>query len=88
MALVNCCPEECIDVQKEYENGNNEKAIEIYERVFPVNSAVTGTFGISGLKYACDLLGFQGGLVRKPMLQITEEEKIKLKVVLSNAKVL
>jgi 4-hydroxy-2-oxoglutarate aldolase len=88
MALVNCCPGECIDVQKEYENGNEEKSRELYERVFPVNSAVTGAFGIAGLKYACDLLGFQGGLVRKPMLQITEEEKIKLKEVLSKAKVL
>ena len=88
MALVNCCPGECIDVQTEYENGNNEKAREIYERVFPVNAAVTGAFGIAGLKYACDLLGFQGGLVRKPMLQITEEEKIKLKEILIKAEVL
>ena len=88
MALVNCCPGECIDVQKEYDNGNDDKAREIYERVFPVNAAVTGKFGIAGLKYACDLLGFQGGLVRKPMLQITEDEKISLKEVLTKAKVL
>lgn len=88
MALVNCCPGECVDVQKEYENGNDEKARELYERVFPVNSAVTGKFGIAGLKYACDLLGFQGGLVRKPMLQITEEEKTALKEILSRADLL
>ncbi|NMA48180.1 MAG: dihydrodipicolinate synthase family protein [Tissierellia bacterium] len=88
MALVNCCPGECVDVQKEYESGNDDKARELYERVFPVNSAVTGKFGIAGLKYACDVLGFQGGFVRKPMLQITEEETASLKEILSKAKVL
>lgn len=88
MALVNCCPQECVDVQKEYDNGNIDKSRELYERVFPVNSAVTGPFGIAGLKYACDLLGFEGGLVRKPLLQITEDEKVKLKDILVAAKVL
>ena len=88
MALVNCCPGECVDVQKEFDNGNIEKSIELYERVFPVNAAVTGAFGIAGLKYTCDLLGFEGGLVRKPLLQIREDEKVKLKEILVDAKVL
>ena len=88
MALVNCCPQECVDVQKEFDNGNVEKSRELYERVFPVNAAVTGPFGIAGLKYTCDLLGFEGGLVRKPLLQITEDEKVKLKGILEDAKVL
>lgn len=86
MALVNCCPGECVDVQKEFDEGNIEKSMEIYERVFPVNSAVTGTFGIAGLKYACDQLGFDGGFVRKPLLQIKDEEKVKLKEILADAK--
>jgi len=88
MALANSCPGECIQVQEEFEKGNLEKAREIYERVFPVNSAVTGAFGIAGLKYACDLLGFDGGLVRKPLLQLKEDDKIKLKEILKNADVL
>lgn len=88
MALANCCPKECINIQKEFDNGNKEKAMEIYERVFPVNTAVTGTFGIAGLKYSMDLLGLEGGLVRKPLLQINQEDKVKLKEILTNAKVL
>ena len=85
MALANCCPGECIEIQKEYDAGNEYKAREIYERVFPVNSAVTGKYGIAGLKYACDLLGFNGGYVRKPLLQITSTEKNGLKEVLEKA---
>ncbi|WP_313757386.1 dihydrodipicolinate synthase family protein [Tissierella sp.] len=88
MALVNSCPGECVDIQKEFDKGNIEKSREIYERVFPVNSAVTGAFGIAGLKYACDLLGFAGGLVRKPLLQLKAQEKEKLKEILRNAEVL
>lgn len=88
MALANCCPEECVDVQKEFDAGNLEKARELYERVFPVNSAVTGKYGIAGLKYASDLLGFNGGYVRKPLLESKDNEKAKLKEILESAKVL
>jgi 4-hydroxy-2-oxoglutarate aldolase len=88
MALANCCPGECVDVQKEFETGNLEKARALYERVFPVNSAVTGKYGIAGLKYACDLLGFEGGYVRKPLVQLKEQEKSELVEILKKAKVL
>jgi 4-hydroxy-2-oxoglutarate aldolase len=88
MALANCCPTECVDVQKEFEVGNLERARELYERVFPVNAAVTGAFGIAGLKYSCDLLGLNGGYVRKPLLQLKDNEKIKLKEILINADVI
>lgn len=88
MALANCSPNECIEVQKYYENGDWEKAREIYERMYPVNKAVTGTYGIAGLKYACDLLGFEGGIVRYPLLSLKEEEKTKVREILVKAQVL
>lgn len=88
MALANCSPNECIEVQKYYENGDWEKAREIYERMYPVNKAVTGTYGIAGLKYACDLLGFEGGIVRYPLLGLKEEEKTKVREILVKAQVL
>ncbi|WP_312700168.1 dihydrodipicolinate synthase family protein [Sedimentibacter sp.] len=85
MALANCCPDECIEIQKEFESDNTENARELYERIFPVNSAVTGKYGIAGLKYACDSLGFEGGYVRKPLLQLKENERIELTEILKNA---
>jgi len=53
-----------------------------------VNSAVTGKYGIAGLKHACDLLGFEGGYVRKPLVQLKEQEKSELVEILKKAKVL
>lgn len=87
-ALANCCPNECIEVQRVFEEGNWEEARSIYQRVFPVNAAVTGAYGIAGLKYACDLLGFKGGRVRHPLQQLSELEKKGLSRILETAKVL
>ncbi len=87
-ALANCCPKECIDIQKLYDQGKVDESRKLYERVFPVNSAVTGGFGIAGLKYVCDKLGFKGGLVRKPLLQIKDDEMLKLDRILENAQIL
>ncbi len=86
-ALANCCPQECIDIQRFYDEGRMEDSRELYERVFPVNSAVTGGFGIAGLKYACDKLGFAGGQVRKPLLQLKDDEKDKLDKILETAEI-
>lgn len=88
VALANCAPNECAMVQEEFEKGNVEKAREIYARVFPVNHAVTATYGIAGLKYACSLLGYKGGYVRRPLLELKEEEKEKIKQILIKAELL
>lgn len=87
-ALANCCPNECTEVQEAFEEGNWEKARNIYQRVLPVNAAVTGVYGIAGLKYACDLLGFKGGYVRSPLQQLSDSEKVGLEKILKTAKVL
>ncbi|HHY78683.1 MAG TPA: dihydrodipicolinate synthase family protein [Clostridiales bacterium] len=88
LALANCAPNECAMVQEEFEKGNADKAKEIYARVFPVNQAVTATYGIAGLKYACSLLGYNGGYVRKPLLELKDEEKEKIKQILIKAELM
>jgi 4-hydroxy-2-oxoglutarate aldolase len=85
MALANCMPRECIMVQRAYEEGRDKDARELYLKLFPVNTAVTATFGIAGLKYACELMGYQGGYVRSPLLMPKEEEKRKLEDIISAA---
>lgn len=62
-----------------------EGALETYQRIFPINTAVTATYGISGLKYACALQGYRGGFVRKPL---TEDAKKSIEEILLAAKVL
>lgn len=88
LALANCCPNECAEVQEAFEKGNWEEARNIYLRMLPVNTAVTDRYGIAGLKYACDLLGFKGGFVRSPLQQLSDLEEEGLKNILTTAEVL
>ncbi|OPL09664.1 MAG: dihydrodipicolinate synthase family protein [delta proteobacterium ML8_F1] len=88
LALANCNPKECIEVQSTFDLGDDKTAYEIYQRVFPINTAVTGTFGISGLKYACDRVGFTGGHVRSPLLPLKEEAKKAIDDILAKAGIL
>lgn len=88
MALANCAPDECAQVQKYYDEGDHEKAVETYLRMFPVNNAVTATYGVAGLKYVCNLFGYSAGYVRKPLLPIKEDQQKSISKILSDAKLM
>ena len=74
MALANCAPEACIQIQKQFEAGELTTATELYRKMVVVNQAVTATFGIAGLKYACSKLGLTGGYVRNPLSDLGSTE--------------
>lgn len=87
-AVANCTPNECTAVQTAFDKGDHDAARELYFRIFPVNAAVTATYGIAGLKYASDLMGYQGGFVRSPLLPLKEDEKNKIREILKTANLL
>jgi len=87
-AVANCTPNECTAIQTAFDKGDHETACNLYRRIFPVNTAVTATFGIAGLKYACDLLGYRGGYVRNPLQPLKEAEKEKIKEILKTAELI
>ena len=84
-AMVNCCPNEIAKTQELYEAGKHSEAFALYQRMFPVNAAVTGGFGVPGLKYACDYLGYKGGHVRNPLSDCTEAQKEQLRAIIDKA---
>lgn len=86
MALANCAPEACILIQQLFKQGRTAEAEALYRRVFPVNNAVTATFGVAGLKYACSQLGFKGGFVRSPLSGLKDNEKAAIDGILSTAR--
>ncbi len=88
MALANCAPKECVQIQKYYESGKLEEAKALYRRMVPLNTAVTATFGIAGLKYVCERAGFRGGYVRNPLSELTIEEKTRLDAIIEKAELL
>lgn len=88
MALANCCPQECVDVQTLFDEGRQTESLALYKRLYPVNEAVTAKFGVPGLKYACDRLGFKGGYTRKPLLNIGDDQRKKIDEILQNVELI
>ena len=86
LALANCMPDECVEVYDRYRKGDLDGSLETYQRIFPVNTAVTGTYGISGLKYVSTLCGYKGGYVRKPLMEQSEKNKEEMKKILQKAR--
>jgi 4-hydroxy-2-oxoglutarate aldolase len=83
--MANCCPNEIAETQELYEKGKHSESLALYQRMFPVNAAVTGTFGIAGLKYACDYLGYAGGPVRNPLADLTDSQQEQLRAIIDKA---
>ncbi len=54
----------------------------------PVNTAITATYGIAGLKAALYMLGYYGGSVRAPLLDLDEDEREALRQILVDGRLL
>ncbi len=85
LALANIAPDECIQIFNLIRERNFEKALEIQNRMIPVNKAVTAKYGVAGLKAAMDLVGYFGGLPRLPLEPLSEAQLIELKIILKKA---
>ena len=85
MALANCAPRACMRVQELYQDGRREAAEQRYRRLVPLNQAVTATYGIAGLKYACTQQGYHGGCVRSPLSELEAAERRALDRILARA---
>jgi 4-hydroxy-2-oxoglutarate aldolase len=82
LALANVAPQKSLDLYGLFKAGKWDEAAELQRQVIPVNSAVTARFGIAGLKAALDMLGYHGGPVRPPLLDLTVEETQALREIL------
>jgi len=85
VALANCAPVHCAELQDLFEQGKHFAAQELQTKLTPVNKAVTDTYGIAGLKYAATLMGFEGGHVRAPLLPLNTEEKNAIRQILEES---
>jgi 4-hydroxy-2-oxoglutarate aldolase len=88
LALANVAPQQAIDIYRWAQEGRLEEAAELQRRMVPVNAAVTAQFGIAGLKAGMDMLGFYGGPVRGPLLDLSESEQHALQAILVEGGVL
>ncbi len=88
LALANIAPQECVLIQRLFEDGKQEEAKRLQLRLLPLARTVTSRFGIGGLKAAMTMRGYYGGPPRPPLLPPTAEEVEAIRLALVAADVL
>jgi len=79
LALANAAPRACVELYALAREGKGAEAAALQRRLLPAVRGVTTRFGIGGLKYAMDLLGYYGGPPRPPLLPPTVPEQAEIR---------
>jgi 4-hydroxy-2-oxoglutarate aldolase len=85
LALSNFAGSACAELQKLVDDGKKNEAEKIHQRIVPVNTAVTSTYGVAGLKFASSLFGYQAGYVRRPLRELREGAKQDVRRILTQS---
>jgi 4-hydroxy-2-oxoglutarate aldolase len=67
VAVANVVPDVCVTLYDLATAGKHDEARALQRRLTPLANAVTGGYGIAGLKVAMDIAGYVGGQVRRPL---------------------
>lgn len=78
-ATANILPDMCCQLVQLFNAGKTREARCLQQRLLEPNSLVTFKYGIPALKAAMDMLGYQGGVPRRPLkpLPLREREIVK-----------
>jgi 4-hydroxy-2-oxoglutarate aldolase len=75
-------PEVCVEIFRALNAGDDEHAALLQENLTPLAAAVTTRFGIGGLKFAMDQVGYHGGAVRAPLRAADEAARREIAALL------
>jgi dihydrodipicolinate synthase/N-acetylneuraminate lyase len=78
LALAACAPQACQEIFTAWKENDPQLAAEKQQRIAEASRVVAGRFGISGVKYACELNGYYGGRPRVPLLPLNAEEQAQV----------
>ena len=80
VSLANAFPAPPCALYEKFMAGDLDEARRLHFQLFALNKAVSGSYGVAGVKYAMQLGGFFGGNPRKPLLSLKPDEKASVKV--------
>lgn len=81
-ALANVLPQQVCQVQTLFASGRLEEARRLQARLVALNTLLTATYSVAGLKAALQLLKGYGGRPRSPVLPLDEQELARLRAAL------
>jgi len=88
LALASVAPAHCVKLYNLFLEKKLEEALKLQLDLIPLNKALIQTYGIPGIKYALNLLGYSGGPPRLPLLPLGEKGKEDIKSLLTNLGIL
>ena len=68
-------PQACQEIYIAWKDNDLTVAQEKQRRVVDAARVVTGKYGIPGIKHACDLNGYYGGVPRVPLLPLSGDQQ-------------
>ena len=71
LSLANIVPGPCVDLYNLFTEGHYEDARSLHTALMRLNGAVSGKWGVAGVKAAMSLAGFTGGTPRHPLTPIS-----------------
>ncbi len=84
LALANPFPELCVEIYEASRSGDSKNAHSLAQQLLAPAKMLGPQYGIPGLKYALDRLGYHGGPPRPPLLPLSEAAKTEIDAMLSN----
>lgn len=88
ITLSNVAPALCAKIYRLFLERKWDEALQLQLALIPLNKAIIDTYGIPGVKYALDLLGFFGGPCRLPLRPLDEKGKKAMEGILTELNLL
>jgi len=82
VSLADSFPEIVVELHGYGQARDETRGIPLQERVMRINKAISGKYGVAGVKAAMDLAGLRGGIPRRPLLPLSPGEREQLRRVL------
>lgn len=84
LALAAVVPGHCLKLYNLFAEDKLEEARKQQLDLIPLNKAIIQVYGIPGIKYALDMLGYHGGPPRLPLLPLDEKGQKEMEEILKN----
>jgi dihydrodipicolinate synthase/N-acetylneuraminate lyase len=84
LALAAFAPQSCAEVHMAFKDRDAILEKEKQERLVNASTRICAAMGIPGIKYACDLNGYYGGVPRLPLMPLTAPEQQEVEALLAS----
>jgi 4-hydroxy-2-oxoglutarate aldolase len=83
LSLANALPHRCCKLHQLFGQGEYDEAKRLHSRLVRLTQAISGAWGVAGVKAAMDITGFKGGQPRHPLRAVTDKaaEQIRRQIV-------